>query len=55
VYKNLGQKNPAPLGELIRLSKTEALRKDARLRQVVEGWNLLGDPALRLPSARTSR
>ncbi len=36
-----------PLGEAIREAKTEALRADpGRLRGVVEGFNLLGDPAL---------
>jgi hypothetical protein len=38
-----------PLGEAIRRGKAHALRKDPRTAAVVAGWNLLGDPALRLP------
>ena len=40
-----------PLGEAIRRGKAEALKKDPRTAPVVAGWNLLGDPALRLPGA----
>ena len=47
VYAELAR--GASLGEAIRRGKTEALKKDPRTRQVVEGFNLLGDPALRLP------
>jgi hypothetical protein len=36
------------LGEAIRQAKAAALA-DPLTRPVVEGWNLLGDPALRLP------
>ena len=36
------------LGESVRLAKAEALAASASTRPVVEGWNLLGDPALRL-------
>jgi uncharacterized repeat protein (TIGR01451 family) len=39
------------LGELIRQSKVAALKRDARSRPAVEGWNLLGDPALPLVAA----
>jgi len=37
------------LGEAIRRGKILALQKDPHTRPVVEGFNLLGDPALRLP------
>jgi hypothetical protein len=47
VYAELAR--GVPLGEAIRRGKTEALKKDPRTRAVVEGFNLLGDPALRLP------
>jgi hypothetical protein len=36
------------LGESIRLAKGEALRQNRQSQTVVDGWNLLGDPALRL-------
>jgi hypothetical protein len=36
------------LGEAIRLAKSQAM-SNPQTRPVVEGWNLLGDPALRLP------
>jgi hypothetical protein len=36
------------LGEAIRDAKAAALAADPRTRPAVEGWNLLGDPALRL-------
>ena len=47
----------ASLGEAIRRGKALALKKDPRTRAVVEGFNLLGDPALRLsgPSAAVLR
>jgi hypothetical protein len=35
------------LGEAIRRAKAEAIAENPALRPVVEGWNLLGDPALR--------
>ena len=35
-----------PLGEAIRRAKAEALAADPASRPVVDGWNLLGDPAL---------
>jgi hypothetical protein len=35
------------LGEAIRRAKAEAIAENPTLRPVVEGWNLLGDPALR--------
>ncbi|RPJ58142.1 MAG: hypothetical protein EHM24_28885, partial [Acidobacteria bacterium] len=40
------------LGEAIRQAKAEVLRADPATAPVVEGWNLLGDPALRLPAPR---
>jgi uncharacterized repeat protein (TIGR01451 family) len=49
LYSTLGG-GESTLGELIRRSKKAALAKDARMQPVVDGWNLLGDPALRLPS-----
>ncbi len=36
------------LGEAVRRAKAEALAADPATRPVVEGWNLLGDPALQL-------
>jgi hypothetical protein len=39
-----------PLGEAVRRAKVRALRLDPSARPVVEGWNLLGDPALTLPT-----
>ena len=38
-----------PLGEAIRQAKAAVLEEFPGSRAVVEGWNLLGDPALRLP------
>jgi hypothetical protein len=38
-----------PLGEAVRGAKAELLLADPAARAVTEGWNLLGDPALRLP------
>jgi hypothetical protein len=38
------------LGEAVRRAKAEALAGSTAARPVVEGWNLLGDPALRLDS-----
>jgi hypothetical protein len=38
-----------PLGEAIRRAKSAALGADPTTRPVVEGWNLLGDPALQVP------
>jgi hypothetical protein len=37
------------LGEALRQAKAEALQANPQMRPVVEGWSLLGDPALRLP------
>jgi hypothetical protein len=46
LYREL--KNPkVTLGEAIRRAKAAAIAHDPRSRPVVEGWNLLGDPALR--------
>ena len=39
------------LGDAVREAKAEALAADPSTRSAVDGWNLLGDPALRLPSA----
>ena len=36
-----------PLGEAIRRAKAAALRQNPATQVVVDGWNLLGDPALR--------
>ena len=36
------------LGEALRQAKAEALKANPLMSPVVEGWNLLGDPALRL-------
>jgi hypothetical protein len=38
-----------PLGEAIRQAKSAALGANVATRPVVEGWNLLGDPALQVP------
>jgi peptidase C25-like protein len=38
-----------PLGEAMRRAKVEALRANRAVRPVVEGWSLLGDPALTVP------
>jgi hypothetical protein len=38
-----------PLGEAVRRAKAELLLADPGALAVTEGWNLLGDPALRLP------
>jgi len=43
------------LGEALRRAKTEALRADPGTKPVVEGWNLLGDPSLRLDMPRVRR
>jgi hypothetical protein len=38
-----------PLGEALRQAEAEALKANPQMQPVVEGWSLLGDPALRLP------
>ncbi|HEV7500013.1 MAG TPA: C25 family cysteine peptidase, partial [Vicinamibacteria bacterium] len=38
-----------PLGEALRRAKIDTLRLDPDSKPVVEGWSLLGDPALALP------
>jgi hypothetical protein len=38
------------LGDAVREAKAEALASDPSIRPAVEGWNLLGDPALLLPA-----
>lgn len=45
--KFLGER--LPLGEAIRQAKAATVAADPATRQVIEGWNLLGDPALTLP------
>ena len=40
-----------PLGEALRRAKVEIIGRGAAFEPVAEGWNLLGDPALKLPSA----
>jgi len=39
------------LGEAVRRAKVDALAANPTVRPVVDGWNLLGDPALRLDVA----
>jgi len=36
------------LGEAVRRAKSEVLAANPAARPVVEGWSLIGDPALRL-------
>jgi hypothetical protein len=38
-----------PLGEALRQAEAETLKANPEMAPVVEGWSLLGDPALRLP------
>jgi hypothetical protein len=40
------------LGDAVREAKAEALAADPSTRAAVDGWNLLGDPALLLPASR---
>ena len=40
-----------PLGEALRRAKAETMRAHPEARPVVEGWSLLGDPALTFPVA----
>jgi peptidase C25-like protein len=40
-----------PLGEALRRAKAETMRAYPEARPVVEGWSLLGDPALTFPVA----
>jgi hypothetical protein len=40
------------LGEAVRLAKRASLLGNPRTRSIVEGWNLLGDPALRLDGGK---
>ncbi|HEX9185963.1 MAG TPA: C25 family cysteine peptidase, partial [Vicinamibacteria bacterium] len=47
VYRHL--RPGVALGEALRQAKREALAENPRSATVVEGFNLLGDPALRLP------
>ncbi len=46
----LGERRP--LGDAVREAKAEALAADPSIRAAVDGWNLLGDPALILPVSR---
>ncbi len=46
VYDNL--RAGMPLGEAVRRAKAAVLQADGDMAGVVDGWNLLGDPALRL-------
>ena len=48
VYENFFRSGMS-LGEAIRWAKVDSLASDPAARPVVEGWGLLGDPALRLP------
>jgi uncharacterized repeat protein (TIGR01451 family) len=48
VYRRLLPSTTLRLGDVILQAKRAALAKDARTRTVVEGWILLGDPALPL-------
>jgi hypothetical protein len=45
----------ATLGDAVRMAKARTLRTSTAARPVVEGWNLLGDPALKLDSASLPR
>jgi hypothetical protein len=38
------------LGEAIEWAKSQSLAEDPESQPAIDGWNLLGDPALRLPS-----
>jgi hypothetical protein len=49
VYERIANSGVTTLGEALRRSKVETLRKDPGALPVVEGFNLLGDPALQLP------
>jgi len=46
LYRELKDRK-VTLGEAIRRAKAAAIAEDPRAQPVVEGWNLLGDPALR--------
>ena len=50
LYLELGRAD-LTLGEAIRRAKAAALEEDSRTREVVDGFLLFGDPALRLPWA----
>jgi hypothetical protein len=52
LYPRLFRSN-MPIGEMIRRAKAAALAQDPSSRTAVEGFVLLGDPALRLPQAST--
>jgi hypothetical protein len=43
------------LGEAVRQAKVELLSFDPGAAPVVDGWSLLGDPALRLPPVTGGR
>jgi hypothetical protein len=44
-----------PLGEILRRAKVGALAEKASNRELIDGFNLLGDPALRLPARPAAR
>jgi hypothetical protein len=48
VYRKLTVER-LPLGEAIRQAKARTISEHPESRPVVESWNLLGDPALRIP------
>lgn len=50
LYQELGQPG-VTLGEAIRRAKNAAIEHDPNAREVIEGFNLFGDPALVLPWA----
>ena len=48
LYRELAQPGVS-LGEAIRRAKNAAIEEDPNAREVIEGFNLFGDPALELP------
>lgn len=50
LYRELAQPGVS-LGEAIRRAKNATIEEDPNAREVIEGFNLLGDPALQLPWA----
>jgi hypothetical protein len=47
--------NGATLGDAVRQAKAKTLRASPATWPVIEGWNLLGDPALKLDSGSLPR
>ena len=43
------------LGEAVRQAKAESVAANPATKGVIEGWNLLGDPSLRLPEGSRAR